>query len=68
MQESGDRLAVTISSEMDVLYDPRNLNSESRTRVALQNEANMLDIEYDLPSPPRIYGCSDSLVSLLFTD
>ena len=68
MQESGDRLAVTISSEMDVLYDPLNLNSESRTRVTLQNEANMLDIEYDLPSPPRIYGCSDSLVSLLFTD
>ena len=53
MQESGDRLAITISSEMDVLYDPLNLNSESRTRVTLQNEANMLDIEYDLPFPPR---------------
>ena len=47
--ELEDGLAVTLSCEMDVLYDPLQLN-ESRTRVTPQNEASTLNIEYDLPS------------------
>ena len=47
-QELGDGLAVPLSHEMDVLYDP--LESESNTRVTLQNEANTPITEYDLPS------------------
>ena len=59
-QELGDGLAVTLSSEMDVLHDPLNLKSESRTRVTPQD--NTLNTEYDLPSLSKMYGCSDSLV------
>ena len=44
----GDGLAVPLPHEMDVLYDP--LESESNTRVTLQNEANTPITEYDLPS------------------
>ena len=47
MQELGDGLAVPLSREMDVLYDP--LEFESRTRVSSRGEANTI-IEYDLPS------------------
>ena len=50
MQELRDGFATTISGEMDVLYDPLNLNPGSRTRGTLQNEANTLNIEYNLPS------------------
>ena len=58
MQELGDGLAVALSSEMDVLYDPLSLNSESRTRVTPQNEANYtLNTEYDLCFLSRMYGC-----------
>ena len=65
--------AVTLSHEMDVLYDPALEASERRTRVTPQNEANnTLISEYDLPSSSqtvsRMYGCLDSLVLLLFTD
>ena len=50
-QELGDVFAMTLSCEMDVLYDPlNNFNSESRTRVIPQNEANTLYTEYDLSS------------------
>ena len=38
-------LAVTLSCEMDVLYNPLHLNSESRTRITQQNEANTLNTE-----------------------
>ena len=71
MQELGDGLAMTLSCEMDVLYDPLqlNLNSESRIRVTPQNEASTLNIEYDFSQAvSRTYECLDSLVSLLFTD
>ena len=59
MQESGDGLAVTLSREMEVLYDPL-----SGTRVTPQNnEADTLITEYDLPSlsqaVSRMYGSSD---------
>ena len=54
MQELGDSLAVKFSCEMDVLYDPLNLNFESRIRVTSQNEANTLNTEYGLPSPSQL--------------
>ena len=68
MQKLGDGLAVPLSREMDVLYDP--LEFENRTRVSSQNEANTIT-EYDLPplsqAVSRTYRCSDFLVLLLFT-
>ena len=49
-EELGDGLTVTLSHEMDVLYDPLEA-SGCRTRVTPQNEANnTLITEYDLPS------------------
>ena len=49
-------LAVTLSREMDVLYDP--LESESGAIATLQNEAYTLITEYDLPSLPQ--ECMDA--------
>ena len=55
LQELGDGLTMTLSHEIDVLYDPLDLNSEARTRVTphWQNDANTLITEYDLPALPQ---------------
>ena len=69
MQELGDGPAVTLSREMDVLYDP--LESESGIRVS---EAYTMITEYDLPSLPFLKQSQDVWklnffsVLLLFTD
>ena len=62
----GDGPAVSLSPEMDVLYDP--LVSEGRTRVFLQNEAYTIT-EYGLPFLfPRCVVLNFFLVLLPFTD
>ena len=68
MPELGDGLTVTLSREMVVLYDPLEA-SESRATVTPLNKADTLIAEYDLPAlfSLRMYGCSYSLVLLLFT-
>ena len=70
MQELGDGLDVTLSREMDVLYDP--LESEGGTGLTSQNEANAMITEYDLPSLPQaVSRCMEAhffLVLFLFTD
>ena len=53
-QELGDGLAVTLSREMDVLYDP--LESESGTRVP---EAYTMITEYELSSIPFLKQCQE---------
>lgn len=52
MQELGDSLTMAFSPEMEVLYNPLNLNSKSKTRVIPQNElkVNTMITEYDFPS------------------
>ena len=48
MAELGDGLAVTLSREMVVLYDPLETSGSRATDTPL-DEANTLIIEYDLP-------------------
>ena len=67
--DGGDGLAVTLTREMGVLYDP--LESESGTRVSSQNEAYTMITEYDLPSLSQaVLRCMDAqffLALLRFT-
>ena len=59
MQELGDGLAVPLSREMDLLYDP--LESEGGTGITSQNEAYTMITEYVVSSLSQaVSRCMDA--------